>query len=179
MTPRGLRPHALGALLGIALAACEGQRAQDDAVADRDAAAAERPAGADTISDADTSAVTAVLKACDLVSEAELERILAVDLEPGTLVNDYAGVSQCRWYLPGDRQRGVSISLYERGDLENYRRVPGSIGAPGVGDAAVWNAGVGQLAVTRGERLVSVGLLIAEPQREDAELIARAALSRL
>lgn len=164
---RGVRPRALVALAGAwLLLACA------------DAAPPERGSSADTAAAAvpSDSGDSAALSACDLIGEAELEEILALELEPGTLVNDYAGVSQCRWYLPGDRQRGVSISLYERGDLENYRRVPGSIGAPSVGDEAIWNASVGQLAVLEGERLVSVGLLVASPQRSHAEQIARTAL---
>lgn len=122
---------------------------------------------------------SSAIKACDVVTEAELERIVGRELAPARTTNDYAGDSQCRWDLPGDAQRGVSISIHEHGDLENYRRVPGSEAAAGLGDAAVWNATYGQLALLDGERVLSVGLLYDDPQRAHAEEIARAALATL
>jgi hypothetical protein len=135
---------------------------------------------------ADTTAAalrsdSAALRACDLVSEQELEGILAVDLEPGRITNDHPIDSQCRWDLPADPQRGVSISLRVLASLELYQRVPGSVAAAGLGDAAVWNAGPdhGQLAVLQGQRVVSIALLLENAQRAHAEQIARTTLDRL
>ena len=170
MSPDRRRAASLLCLLVVACA---------DA-ADPDARVAADSAPPAVVDDAAAAAPdSAALKACDLASESELEDILGLELEPARTTNDYAGVSQCRWDLPGDAQRGVSISFYERGEIEKYRRVPGSANVPGLGDAAVWNPDVGQLAVLRGARLVSVGLLVERPQRGDAERIARIALGRL
>ncbi|HEX6589986.1 MAG TPA: hypothetical protein VF039_13360 [Longimicrobiales bacterium] len=118
-------------------------------------------------------------KACDLVSNAELEEILGVDLDGGRTTNDYAGDSKCQWDLAGDAPHGVSLSLRVLDDLQIYRDVPGGINAPNVGEEAIWNPTYGQLAVLQRGRVVSIALLIDEPQREDAEAIARLALERL
>lgn len=125
------------------------------------------------------AADSATVKACDLLSEAELEPILGVDLAPGRTTNDYAGDSQCRWDLPGDAQRGVSVSLRENGNFVLYSEVPGARPVSGFPGAAVWNEAVGQLAVQKGTRIVSVGLLLDDPQRSQAEAIARIALEKI
>jgi len=151
----------------MAAAACAESRPAEEAAAEADTVVAA------------ASADSAALRACDLITEQQLEDILAVDLEPGRITNDHPADSQCRWDLPGDPQRGVSISLRQLADLELYERVPGSVAASGIGDAAVWNADYGQLAVLAGERVISVALLIAEPERAHAEHIARTALERL
>ena len=121
---------------------------------------------------------SAVVMACEVITEAELEGILGLDLEPGRTTNVYERDSSCRWNLPGDAQRGVSISLYQRRTLEAYERVPGAVHLSGIGDAAIWNPTVGQLAVRHGESLVSIGLLIDNPQRSHAERIAGVVDSR-
>ena len=144
---------------------------------------AEAPSAETRADSADAASVAMVdssaLKACDVITETELERIVDRDLEAARTTNDYAGDSQCRWNLPGDAQRGISISIHEHGDLDNYRRVPGSEPAAGLGDAAVWNGTYGQLALLDGERVLSVGLLYDQPQRAHAEAIARTALATL
>ena len=118
-------------------------------------------------------------KACDVVSVAELEQALGLELGPGRMANDYAGDSKCEWDLPGDPQRGVRLSLRRLESLDIYRDVPGGINAPNVGEEAIWNAEYGQLAVRQGDRVVSLSLLVPEPQREVAEEIVRLALERL
>lgn len=145
--------------------------------------APERPAdapGADAADSAATAtAADAGPKACDLVSHAELEQALALELAAGRMTNDYAGDSKCEWNLPGDPQRGVRLSLRRLDNLDIYRNVPGGINAPNIGEEAIWNAGVGQLAVRQGDRVVSLALLVPDPQREVAEEIVRLALDRL
>lgn len=135
--------------------------------------------GGDSMQISTVTTDSTALKACDLISETQLEAILALDLEPARTTNDYGGQSGCRWDLPGDPQRGVSLTLREHGDLSVYDRVPGGVAAPGLGDAAVWNAAYGQLAVRAGERVIAVALLVANPQRSQAERIVEAALERL
>ena len=146
------------------------------ACGDRDQAAPDATAS-------DTAAVVAAadtaIKACDVIREDELEGILALDLDAGRTTNDYAGDSKCQWDLSGNAQRGVSISLRQLDDLELYRSVPGSADAPGLGEAAVWNATYGQLAVLQEGRVVSIALLVDDPEREHAERIARIALERI
>ena len=157
------RSAALIAVLLVAACAEHGEPAAEDAAADTVPAIAGDPAA---------------LKACDLVNEAELEQILAVDLAAARTTNDYAGDSQCKWDLPGDGQRGVSVSLRQNFGLSNYR-VPGAVTVAGVGDSAVWNASAGQLAAQKDTRVVSIGVLLDDPAREDAERIARIALEKL
>lgn len=150
----------------LGVSACDGEPAADDAAADSAAVATAAP-------------VDAGIKACDLVSDAQLESILGLDLEPGRTTNDYAGDSKCEWDLPGDAQRGVTISLRVLDDLAIYRAVPGGIDAPDIGNEAIWNPTYGQLAVRQGGRVVSIALLIDAPRREHAEEIARLTLARL
>lgn len=134
--------------------------------------------GEDTIA-VDSAAASSALKACDVISVAELEGILEVELEPARTISDYAGDSKCEWNLPGDAQRGVSISLRRLDDLAIYRNVPGGINALGLGDEAIWNATYGQLAVRRGGTVLSIALLVEEPQRTHAQRIARIALEKI
>jgi hypothetical protein len=57
--------------------------------------------------------------------------------------------------------------------------VPGGINAPNIGTEAIWNPTYGQLAVLQEGQVVSIALLVQEPQREHAEEIARLALARI
>ena len=159
------RPIAALAIATL-VAACD--TAPDSAAVPADTAAVESGAQ-----------VASGPKACDLIRNAELEEILGVDLDAARTTNDYAGDSKCQWDLAGDAPRGVSLSLRVLDDLQIYRDVPGGINAPNVGEEAIWNPTYGQLAVLQGGRVVSIALLIDEPQREDAEAIARLALERL
>ena len=165
-----MRPRLLVAAAGVlTLCACaETDDAARDATVDSAAlAAAPPPAG------------SSVVKACDLVTEAELESILGIELEAARTTNDYAGDSQCRWALPGDAQRGVSISLRQNFRLENYAAAPGVVEVSGVGEGAVWNPTVSQLAVRKGTRVVSIALFVPDAQRALAERIAGIALDKI
>ena len=142
---------------------------------------AERPT---TDPPADSAATTAAadsttLNACDLIGETELEEILRLELDSARLTNDYGGDSQCKWDLPGDAQRGVSLSLRADFTLDAYRQAPAAVDVPGLADAASWNPAVGQLAAQSGRRVVSVALFVADAQRADAERIVRRALERV
>lgn len=148
------------------VAACGGEPAADEIAADSAAVETAAP-------------VDAGIKACDVITVAELEAVLDLDLGPGRTTNDYAGDSKCQWDLAGDARHGVSISLRRLADLELYRNVPGGIDAPNLGDEAIWNATYGQLAVLQQGQVVSIALLVPEPRREDAEEIARLALARI
>jgi hypothetical protein len=134
--------------------------------------------------DASTSAeVTPVtssgVKACDVISTEDLERIIGIELQPARTTNDYLGVSQCRWDRATGSEGGVSIALHEHGDIENYRRVPGSSPVAGVGDEAVWNANTNQLGFRKGEAVLSISFLFSPSRLEWARDIARLALMRV
>lgn len=68
------------------------------------------------------------------------------------------------------------VSLHAHGDLTNYSRVRGAIGA---GDSAVWTRDTGQLAVRRGASVLSVSLMSQTMKQKTAEQLARKALEKL
>lgn len=138
-------------------------------------APAPAPGAADTASAAAGSASSG-LKACDLLSAAQIGAIIGAALEAGVTTNDYMGVSQCRFDRTDDSQ-AVMISLHDHGDLGNYERVPGAVPASGLGDGAVWNAGTQQLAVRDGAAVLSISFLLPAARQEWAEQLARDALA--
>lgn len=173
---------ALGCAACLGVAGCDAREEPASEAATGTSIAADTlasAADATANSGAAAAAGSDALKACDLITADELESILGSELEAGRTTNDYAGDSKCKWDLPGDAQRGVSIALRRLPDLSLYEKVPGSAPAAGLGDAAVWNATYGQLAVLEGERVISIALLVDEPQREHVERIARIGLAKL
>jgi hypothetical protein len=119
------------------------------------------------------------VKACDLMTAEDARRITAVELQTGVTTNDYMGSSQCRFDRADGSRTGIMISLHTHGDIENYRKVPGSTQVDGLGDAAVWNPQTNQLAVRSGDAVFSISFLFAPAQRAWAVELARAALPKL
>src|SRR5688500_1585049 len=100
---------ALKVLAILAMQACGG-----------DPRPAEEPAsGADTVAAAASiDSLSTGPKACDLLTNAEIASVTKVDVVAGKTVNDYMGVSQCRF----DRANGtqtVMVSLHAHGALGN------------------------------------------------------------
>ena len=118
-------------------------------------------------------------KACELLSADDLKQITGADFKPGVVEHDYAGDSQCRFDRAANDSVGVMVSLHAEGRLAPYSRVPGSVAVQGVGDSAVWNAGVRQLAVTHGPAVFSVSFLSEPARRAWAEDLARRAHGKL
>ena len=118
-------------------------------------------------------------KACDLMSVDDARRITGVELKRGETTTDYMGSSQCRFDRADGSRTGIMIALHTTGDIENYRRVPGSTEVTGLADAAVWNAQTSQLAVLSGKAVFSISFLFTPAQRAWAVDLARAALPRL
>jgi hypothetical protein len=145
----------------------------------------ERPAPeANAARDSSTSAeaapaASAGVKACDLVNTPDLERIVGIELQPARTTNDYLGVSQCRWDRATGGEGGISIALHEHGDIENYRKVPGSSPVTGVGDEAVWNADTNQLGFRKDAAVISISFLFSPSRLQWAREIARLALLRV
>jgi len=117
-------------------------------------------------------------KACDLATREELQEIVGGELGEARVTNDYAGSSQCQWDRPGSPE-GVSIALHQNGNLENYRAMPGSVAVTGLGDDAVWNEELNQLAVRQGAAVFSIGMFFNEKRRAWAERIGAIAVAKL
>ena len=119
------------------------------------------------------------VKACDLMTVEDARRVTNIELRAGVMTNDYMGSSQCRFDRVDGSRTGIMISLHAHGDIENYRKVPGSTEVDGVGAAAVWNAQTNQLAVRAGDAVFSISFLFTPAQRSWAIELARAALPKL
>jgi hypothetical protein len=133
---------------------------------------AETPADSAASVEAVDSTASSGAKACDVVSAAELARFTGLQLEEGRLTNDYGGVSQCRWSRVGGTDNGVTVSVREDGDLENYRGVPGAVAVSGVGEEAVWNPRSHQMAFRVGRRTASITFLYDDGRESQAREIA-------
>jgi hypothetical protein len=156
-------------ILGIlALQACGGEPR----------AAEEPAAGADTVTAARVDSQASGPKACDLLTNADIASITQVDVVAGKTVNDYMGVSQCR-FDRADSTQAVMLSLHEHGDIENYTKVPGATSVANIGDAAVWNSQTQQLAFKRGDAVASVSFLFTPADPAWAQRLARLAVPRL
>jgi hypothetical protein len=118
-------------------------------------------------------------KACDLMTVDDARRITGVELQAGVTTNDYMGSSQCRFDRSDGSRTGIMIALHTHGEIENYRKVPGSTEVDGLGDAAVWNPQTSQLAVRSGDGVFSISFLFTPAQRAWAIELARAALPKL
>jgi hypothetical protein len=139
-----------------------------------EAARDERPAAApgtpDTLSAVqDTTAQGP--KACELLSSDAIAAVTNAAFKEGVTAHDYAGSSQCR-FDHEDGTQGIMFTLHRRGDIENYRKVPGSEAVAGLGDAAVWNQGTHQLAVRVGDAVFSISFLTTTPRQRWAVQIA-------
>ena len=161
--------NALKVLAIFAIQACGG-----------DPRPAEEPAiGADTAAvAASVDTASSGPKACDLLTNTDIASVTRVDVVAGKTVNDYMGVSQCR-FDRADSTQVVMVSLHEHGDIGNYTKVPGATSVAGIGDAAVWNPQTNQLAFKRGDAVASISFLSAPAERAWAQSLARLALPRL
>lgn len=119
------------------------------------------------------------VKACDLMTVDAARRITGIELAAGVTTNDYMGSSQCRFDRADGSRTGIMIALHRAGDIENYRKVPGSTEVTAVGDAAIWNPQTNQLAVKSDSAVFSISFLFSPAQRAWAIDIARAALPHL
>ncbi|HUP87719.1 MAG TPA: hypothetical protein VM100_00060 [Longimicrobiales bacterium] len=117
-------------------------------------------------------------KACDLLASYDIKQITGVEYKLGETANDYRGDSQCRFVATSDSSE-VVVSLHVPGDLANYGRVPGATAVAAMGDSAVWNADIGQLAVKHGEAVLSISLMNQIMSRKTAERLARKTLEKL
>jgi diadenosine tetraphosphate (Ap4A) HIT family hydrolase len=140
---------------------------------------AEEPAiGADTVATATVEAPARGPKACDLLTTADIASVTEVDVVAGKTVNDYMGVSQCR-FDRADSTQAIMVSLHEKGDIENYSKVPGATTVANIGDAAVWNPQTNQLAFKRGDAVASISFLFTPAEPAWARSLARLAVPRL
>jgi hypothetical protein len=71
------------------------------------------------------------------------------------------------------------VTLHKQGRIEPYRHAPQSVEVPELGDAAVWSAGVSQLAVARGEAVFSISFMGVSGKQSQATRLARTALAKL
>ena len=140
---------------------------------------AEQSATVDTTTAAVADSSWSGPKACELVSAADIKRITGVDVKAGITTNDYAGDSQCRF----DRSTGadplVMVTLHAHGNIEPYRRVPGSVAVSGIGDGAVWSDTNSQLAVRLGEAVFSFSFLSPPAKKQWGSELATLALVKL
>jgi diadenosine tetraphosphate (Ap4A) HIT family hydrolase len=140
---------------------------------------AEEPAiGADTAATAASEVIASGPKACDLLTNADIASVTKIDVVAGKTVNDYMGVSQCR-FDRADSTQVVMVSLHEKGDIGNYTKVPGAESVTGIGDAAVWNPQTNQLAFRRGEAVASISFLSTPAKSAWARSLARLAVPRV
>jgi hypothetical protein len=117
-------------------------------------------------------------KACALVSSAEVAAVTGVAYKAGMTTHDYGGSSQCR-FDHDDGSQGIMFTLHTHGDIENYRRVPGSEEIAKLGAAAVWNEGTDQLAVRVGDIVFSISFLTTPARRQAAVRIAEQIILKL
>ncbi|MGQ0561661.1 MAG: hypothetical protein ACT443_07290 [Gemmatimonadota bacterium] len=154
--------------LFLLMAGCDGERRDAGEQAAPDSVTAQAAAASDT-----------GVKACDLVTVDEIRAATGLELKPGITTSDYMGVSQCRFDRPDGSRTGLMIALHGQGDIENYRRVPGSSEVAALGTAAVWNAQTNQLAVRSGDAVFSISFLFSPARQAWAEQLARDALEGL
>lgn len=141
-----------------------------------------QPGAADSAARAETAAPpqSSGPRACDLLTVEEIEHATSLDLDGGVTVSDYMGVSQCQWQRAGGgADGGVMVSLHEHGEILNYQKVPGSEMIGGLGDGAVWNPQTNQLAVKRGEAVVSISFMFSPAEQAWATSLARSAIAKL
>ena len=119
-------------------------------------------------------------KACDLLTREEIAKVTGLSLEAADTVTDYAGDSQCRFAVTNDTVAAVMVTLHAEGKIEPYQKVPTSVPVSGLGDAAVWNPGVFQLAAAKGRAIVSVAFLgLPAAKQAWATQLTRTALQRI
>jgi hypothetical protein len=95
-------------------------------------------------------------------------------------VTDYMGDSQCRFAVANDTAASVMVTLHMEGKIDPYQKVPSSVQVSGLGDAAVWNPSVYQLAAAKGPAVLSVAFLgVPVAKQAWATQLTRAALDRL
>lgn len=116
------------------------------------------------------------VKACELVSAADIKRIANLPVGTGVTTTDFGGDSQCEFRQ--DTVGLVMVTVHGQGSIEPYRKVPGQREVPGIGDAAVWHEGNAQLAVKRGESVFSISFLKPPAKRKWAIELARIALPK-
>lgn len=170
MTPNWPPPvhRVLGVLAVLLVAACE-QSQRAAAAPAADSAAGESPAA---------EMAHAGPRACDLLTAQDIAAVTKIEVSPGITTNDYMDVSQCRFDRV-DGTQAVMVSLHRHGDIENYRKVPGAAAAEGVGDAAVWNAQIGQFAVRQGEAVTSISFLFSPADAGWGRSLAHIATAKL
>lgn len=165
-----LMKRRLTILLALVATACEASPDERPAVAP----AAQGTAARSTVQE------TAALgpKACALLSADEVAAVTDVAFEAGVVAHDYAGSSQCR-FDHHDGTQGIMFTVHTHGDIENYRKVPGSEEVAGLGQAAVWNEGTDQLAVRVGDVVFSISFLTTPSRRQWAVRIAEQIVLKL
>lgn len=102
----------------------------------------------------------------------------SVAFQAGVTAHDYGGSSQCR-FDHEDGTQGVMFTFHAHGDIENYRKVPGSEEVAKLGAAAVWNEGTDQLAVQVGDAVFSISFLTTPARRQSAVQIAEQIIVKL
>lgn len=117
-------------------------------------------------------------KACALLTADDVTAVTGITHVAGVATHDYGGSTQCR-YDRSDRTQGIMFTTHAQGDIENYRRVPGSLHVDKIGDAAVWNDGTAQLAVKNGGGVFSISFLTPPSNLQTAVDLARRALTRM
>jgi hypothetical protein len=152
------------ACLALAVAACG--KAQED----------QLPPGPDT---AVVAAPYTGLKACELISANEINRIAGLSVDTGFVTSDYSADSQCQFDKKGTTDGQVIVTMHGHGNIEPYRKVPGSTEVTGIGDAAVWNEGNAQLAVRHRESVFSVSFLSRPAKKRWVIALARIALENM
>jgi hypothetical protein len=118
-------------------------------------------------------------KACELVATADIKRVTAVEVKAGVTTNDYAGDSQCRFDRVSVDSAYVMVTLHAHGNIEPYRKVPGSVEVSRVGDDAIWSETNGQLALRHGDAVFSISFLSSPARKQWAVELARVALAKL
>ena len=119
-------------------------------------------------------------KACELISTDEIRSATGIEVGTGETVTDYAGDSQCRFAVTNDTVAAVMVTLHAEGKIDPYQTVPGSVPVSGLGDAAVWNPSVFQLAASKGRAVLSVAFLgVPAAKQAWATQLTRTALARL
>jgi hypothetical protein len=152
------------ACLALALAACS--KAEEN-----------KPAA--TPDTAATVAAYTGLRACELISANEINRVAGLSVDTGFVTSDYGADSQCQFDKKGTTDGQVIVTMHGQGNIEPYRKVPGSTEVTGIGDAAVWNEGNGQLAVRRGKAVFSVSFLVPKSKKQWALELARMASEKM
>lgn len=143
-----------------------------------------KDAVAEGVAAAQTGTGAGLPKACELITEAELEKITGHAFKSGISTAHSDFVSQCGWDQKNSSEGGIGLTLHANGKeaLKNSKAVKAMKLTPaaGIGDEAYW-IGItpANLMVRKGERTLQIDINFSPAEKKMTEEIAKVVLAKL